>query len=193
MSRTIPRTLLSSFLAITLLLVVSLVTFAQSSQSQSAHKAKPVKFKIPDGYMPADFPEKRLGKLMLDPKRPDGMFVAYSKDDENPDALTPILQSMVTSMFFHETKSPVEWTKSTLPAHEAIDNEPGTLYSASNGEMEIQLALYARVSGTTKLVYGYYGMRHKPETKKDDASFLDSSGKGVKDFDKFWQSIKNSK
>jgi len=35
-------------------------------------------------------------------------------------------------------------------------------------------------------------MRHK-EKKSDDAPFMNSSGEGVKDFDKFWKSIKESK
>jgi hypothetical protein len=162
--------------------------FAQSSDP----KWKPVALKVPDGYMPADFPEKRNGKLLLNPSKPAGMFIVYPTVGEGPEVLPNILKSMVTGMFFHDAKAQVLWTTVTLPAHKDITGESGALYSASNDKMEIQVAVYDRTVGATRVLYGYYGMRHK-EKKKDDAPFLDSSGEGVKDFDKFWKSIKESK
>lgn len=130
---------------------------------------------------------------MLNPGKPAGMFIVYPKDGESPDVLADLLKSMAAEMFFHETKTPVTWTSVALPAHEGVDNETGTLYSASDDKLEIQLAVYARTLGATKVLYGYYGMRHKGKPKKDDAAFIDASGKGVEDFDKLWKSIKASK
>jgi hypothetical protein len=183
-----PRTLLLSLLAVVLVVGTMRSTSAQSSDPNW----KPVGFKPPTGYMPADFPEKRPGKLLLNPKRPAGMFIVYPKDGENLDVLQNLLKSTVAGMFFHDSKTPVDWTASSLPAHEGTENESGMLYSASNGKMQIQLALYARTFGVTKLLYGYYGMSHKSEKRKDDAPFMDTSGKGAEDFDKFRKSIKIS-
>jgi hypothetical protein len=167
---------------------------AQSTESQSSGKSKPVALKLPDGYMPGEFPEKRMGKVLLNPKKPAGMFIVYPKADEGPDVLPNVLKSMVVEMFYHDSKTPVEWTTAPLPAHQGIENETGTLYSTSNDKMELQLASYMRTVGGATIMYGYYGMRHKGgKSKKDDALFIDSSGKGVEDFDKFWQSIHASK
>ena len=188
-----PRLLLLSLLIAVLALGATASTSAQTGQSESNAKWKPVKLKLPDGYMPADFPEKRAGKLLLDPKRPDGMFIVYPKPEDGPDVLPNLLQSMVAGMFFHDEKAQVSWTATPLAAHPGIENETGTLYSASNNEMELQLVSYTRTLGATTVVYGYFAMRHKSGKYKDDAPFIDASGKGVGTFDKFWQSIKESK
>ncbi len=166
---------------------------ARPTRPQTSNKAKPVIFKMPGGYMPADFPEQRFGKLLLNAKKPEGMFIVYPKAEDGPEVLPNLLKSMVAEMFFHDSKSPVEWTSSSLPAHEGIENESGTLYSAANEKMEIQLAVYTRTLGDTTVLYGYYGMRKKGKKSKDDAPFLDSAGKGVKDFDEFWKSIQAPK
>jgi hypothetical protein len=140
--------------------------------------------------MPADFPEKRAGKLMLNPNRPAGMFIVYPKEGEGADVLPGLLKTMAAEMFFHKTKTPITWSSVVLPAHDGIENETGILYSTSDDKLEVQLAVYARTIGATKVLYGYYGMRHKGKPKKDDAAFMDSSGKGVEDFDRLWKSIK---
>lgn len=189
MTYKIARTLLLPLVAIVFVVGISGNAFSQSSDP----KWKPVRLKLPEGYMPADFPEKRAGKLLLNPGKPAGMFIVYPKEGESPDVLENLLKSMVAEMFFHDSKSPVAWTTVALPAHEGVENESGTLYSASNEKMEIQLAIYARTFGVTKVLYGYYGMRNKGDKKKEDAPFMDASGKGVEDFDKFWKSIKASK
>lgn len=189
MNQKVPRKLLQSLLAIVFALGMACAASAQSSDPNW----KPVILKLPAGYMPAEFPEKRAGKLLLNPNRPAGMFIVYPKEGEGADVLPALLKSMAAGMFFHETKTPVAWASSLLPAHEGIDNETGTLYTASDEKMEVQLAVYARTMGATKVLYGYYGMRHKGKPKKDDAAFMDTSGKGVEDFDKFWKSIGISK
>jgi hypothetical protein len=166
---------------------------ARPTPSQTSNQAKPVIFKMPGGYMPADFPEKRLGKLLLNAKKPEGMFIVYPKADEGPEVLQNLLKSMVAEMFFHDSKPQAEWTSLPLPAHEGIENESGTLYSAASEKMEIQLAVYTRRLGETTVLYGYYGMRQKGKKSKDDAPFLDSAGKGAKDFDEFWKSIQAPK
>lgn len=178
-----------ALLLLTLAIVFAAVLVPYARAQSSDPNWKPVTLKPPAGYMPADFPEKRAGKLMLNPGKPAGMFIVYPKEGEGPEVLPNLLKAMVAEMFFHETKTPVEWTATTLPAHEGAENETGTLYSASDEKMEIQLAVYSRSFGATKVLYGYYGMRHKGKPKKDDAAFIDASGKGVEDFDKFWKSI----
>lgn len=188
-----PRLLLLSLMIVVFSIGAVTNISAQTAQSESNAKWKPVKLKLPDGYMPADFPEKRAGKLLLDPKRPDGMFIVYPKAEDGPEVLPNLLKTMVAGMFFHDDKSQATWTATPLTAHPGIENETGTLYSASNNEMEIQLVSYTRTLGATTVVYGYFAMRHKSGKYKDDASFIDASGKGVGAFDKFWQSIKESK
>ena len=143
--------------------------------------------------MPGDFPENRAGKLLLDPKRPDGMFIVYPKDGESPDVLQNLLKATVVEMFLHDSKIPVAWTPSALPAHQGVENESGILYSAATDKMELQLASYTRTLGNVTVIYGYYGMKHKGGKNKDDAPFLDSTGKGVEGFDKFWKSIHATK
>jgi hypothetical protein len=191
LNRRILSSLLFSLLAVVLAAGTVQNTAAQSSESQS--KWKPVELKLPSGYMPAEFPEKRAGKLLLNPNKPAGMFIVYPKKGDSPDALPNLLKDMVAGMFFHESKSPVNWNEIKLPAHEGVDQETGTLYTAASDKMEIQLAVYTRTLGATTVLYGYYGMRHKEKKAKDDAAFIDSSGKGVEDFDKFWKSIRASK
>src|ERR1044072_1500340 len=171
------------------LAVVFIAGAARDVAAQSTGKQKPVTLKPPSGYMPADFPEERAGKLLLNPKRPGGMFIVYPKAEEGPEVLPDLLKSMVADMFFHDHKAQVSWTTTTLPAHKGIDSESGTLYSASDEKMEIQLAVYDRTLGATRILYGYYGMSHKGKKEKDDAPFMDASGNGVEDFDKFWRSI----
>ena len=190
MNRKTPRSLLM-LLAVVFAVGVTCNALAQSSQSSG--KWKPVTLKLPDGYMPAEFPEKRAGKLLLNPTKPAGMFIVYPKADEGPEVIPNLLKTMAVGMFIHDDKAQVSWTATALPAHKGVDNESGMLYSASNEKMEIQLAVYDRTVGPTRVLYGYYGMRQKGGKGKDDAPFLDSSGEGVKDFDKFWKSIRESK
>ncbi len=166
---------------------------AQSQQTQIPNNFKPVEFKLPKGYMPASFPDKGKGQVLLAAKRPGGMYIVYPNADESPEALADALKTMVKGMFLNASKSPVTWTEAPLPPHKGVENESGTLYSASDEKLEIQLAAYTRNVGGTKVAYGYYAMRHKGNAKKDDAVLLDSSGNGVKEFDDFCESIHESK
>lgn len=183
-------------LLLSLLLACVFTGAASSAAAQTAEPSgnfKPVELKLPKGYMPAPFPDKRTGQVLLDAKRAAGMYIVYPKAGETPEAFDEFLKTMVTGMFLRDSKTPVTWTESTLPAHKGVDNESGTLFSASDDKMEIQLAAYNRTVGETKVSYGYYAMRHKGEKKKDDGVFLDGAGSGVKDFEKFCQSIRPSK
>src|SRR5256885_15656116 len=105
----IPRSLLLSFMLIAFVVGMACNASAQSSDLNW----KPVILKFPVGYMPADFPEKRAGKLMLNKDRPAGMFIVYPKDGESPDVLPTILKNMAAEMFFHEKKNPVNWNENT--------------------------------------------------------------------------------
>jgi hypothetical protein len=129
------------------------------------------------------------------------MYIVYPKADETPEAFTAFLKSMVAAMFLGDPKTtvttpattPVTWTESPLPSRKGVENESGTLYSASDEKMEIQLAAYTRTVGGTKVAYGYYARRLKGKVDKDDGVLLDSEGKGVKAFDEFRKSIKEMK
>lgn len=188
MNRKTPRGLLLS-----LLLACALTGAGGSAAAQTAEPPgsfKPAALKLPKNYMPAPFPEKRAGQLLLDARRPAGMYIVYPKTGETPEAFEAFLKQMVAGMFFHDSKSTVTWAESALPSHKGVDNESGTLFYASDDKMEIQLAAYNRTVGETKVSYGYYAMRHKGGKDKDDGVFLDGSGSGVKDFEKFCRSIR---
>jgi hypothetical protein len=188
-----PRTLLLPLLAVALFVGAEIVAAAQSPQLQPSGTFKPVQLKLPKGYMPAPLPEKRKGQVLLDAKRPAGMYIVYPNADETPEAFNDFLKSMVAQMFLHDSKAPVTWTATPLPSHKGVKNEAGTLYSASDDKIEIQLAAYTRTVGETKVAYGYYARRLKGKTDKDDGILLDSEGKGVKAFDEFCASIKEYK
>jgi hypothetical protein len=188
-----PLTLLSLTLAVVLLDGAVSVSNAQTTQTNPPATFRPVQLKLPKGYMPAPFPEKRKGQVLLDAKRPAGMYIVYPQEGETPEAFTEVLKRMVTEMFLHDSKTPVTWAESPLPPQKGIDNESGTLYSASNDKMEIQLAAYTRTVGETKVAYGYYARRLKGKADGDDGVMLDSSGKGVKAFEEFRKSIKEMK
>jgi hypothetical protein len=98
-------------------------------------------------------------------------------------------------MFFHSLNSKekvsVNWAPSPLPRHEGIANELGRVFLTADEKQEAQLAMYIRNFDGTAIVYGYFAMRAKGETLTEER-FLDSSGKGVAVFDKFWRSIHES-
>jgi len=165
---------------------------AQDTRTQPAGEFRPVMLRLPKGYMPAPAPHKRAGQLLLDAKRPAGMYIIYPKD-EAPDAFNAFLKTMVAGMFTRDENAKLTWAESPLPAVKGIDDESGTLYTASDEKMDIQLAAFTRTVGGTKVAYGYYARRQRDEGKKDDTPFLDGSGKGVKAFEEFRKSIRASK
>ena len=168
---------------------------ARAQEKSTESKAKSsggVIFKAPDGYMPMDF-EKFKGVLMIDPSKPRGMFVAYPDAGQSTDDLSKQIHSSIGRMFFHDASPELKWITSALPGHEGIADESGTLSLASDEKHEIQVAAYARIIGGSQIIYGYFASRNKPGKEKEKDSkgvFVDESGKGVKEFDKFWRSIK---
>ena len=152
-----------------------------ASMAQNSAK-KPIAFKPPSGYMGAPF-SGHFGQMFLDPKKPAAMFVGYSADGQDMDGFKKEMQKTITKMFLHEEKD-IAWTSAALPPHQGVE-ESGTLFSASDDKMEIQLAFYVRSEG---VAYGYFGMRHK-KGASDDAKFLDVAGKGLKAFDELAKSI----
>ena len=158
---------------------------AGAEQSQAQKKG--VIFKIPDGYMPMDFPEHK-GVLMLHPRKPAGMFVIYPKDDQKAEDLINIVRPVLAKMFIHDDKTELVWNEAPLPAHHDVPNETGKLLLTSEGKMEVQIAAYMRKIEGQEVVYGHFAMRDS-SGKKQSAEFVDASGDGVKDFDKFWKTI----
>lgn len=185
------RALLPSALAAVFFMAAAHAAAAQTPEPPE--KYEPVRVKPPDGYMPAPFPEKRVGNLLLNARRPAGMYVAYPRATESPEEFTAVLKTMVAGMFIRDPGTPITWTESPLPPHQGVPNDSGTLFVASDGKTEIQLAAYTRTLGYTRLAYGYYAMRRRGGARPEDGVFLDGSGNGVKEFDKFWQSIRSSR
>jgi hypothetical protein len=148
-------------------------------------------FKVPDGYMQAPLSNFR-GMLMLDPKKPAGMFVIYPNDNETTDALRQRILAFVGPMFIHDEKGKTEtaitWDTRTLPSHEGdgAGKAVANIYNAATAET--QVAIYKRAYGGQPALYGYFAMRHK-SGKGDDGKFLDEQGQGVKAFDKLWKSF----
>src|SRR5689334_18624543 len=69
---------------ITVLIMINLLQAQEknSKQTQTSNK-KGIAFKIPDGFMPGEIPPDKKGFMMLDPKKPAGMFVAYTPDTQS--------------------------------------------------------------------------------------------------------------
>src|SRR5258708_5248900 len=99
---------------------------------------KPIVFKAPNGYMPADL-SKHTGKLLLDPKKPAGMFVGYPADGQDIAGFTDEMKNTVAGMFLHDSKGLV-WRSAALPPHKGFDSESGNLMMTSDDKMEVQLA-----------------------------------------------------
>jgi hypothetical protein len=179
---------MNRFTTFRLVVMILLVSFAISEMkvnvSAQDQTKKPIVFKMPKGYMPADL-SKHLGKMFLAPKKPAVMFVGYPSDGQDMAAFKEEVKKMVQEMFIHDPKTEVVWSSIALPPHKGVEGESGTLMTAADDQMEIQLAFYARPEG---VAYGYAGMRHK-KGQSDDAKFLDNSGAGVKEFAELAESI----
>ena len=166
------------------LLAVSAAAKLTQSKDQTPAR-QPIIFKSPDGYMSADFPG-HTGKLLLDPKNPAGMFVAYPKEGQEMSAFIEEVKKMVADMFLHEPTKVVVWSEKPLPAHKGVVSESGKLLAAANDKMEVQLAVYVR--SDKGVAYGYFAKKNK-KGGGENAKFLNDSGGGVKAFDKLANSI----
>ena len=175
-------------LFLTVILVTSLGFIAATNRPGLAAQTpdkQPIIFKVPKGYMPADF-SKHTGKLLLDPQKPAGMFVGYPADGQDIVGFTDEVKNTVAKMFLHDSKGLV-WSSAVLPPHKGIDSESGNLMTTSDDKMEVQLAFYIRTD--KGVAYGYFAMRHK-KGGGEDAKFLDSKGAGLKALDELAASIK---
>ena len=116
----IPR-LTAMFLSVAWL-VMGCVSGSQAVNGQNRGEAAKggALFKIPDGYMQAPLSDFR-GTMMLDPKKPAGMFVTYPNDNETTEALRQRLQKTIAPMFIHaekgKAKPAISWTTQALPSH----------------------------------------------------------------------------
>ncbi|HEY0100302.1 MAG TPA: hypothetical protein VGB76_15235 [Pyrinomonadaceae bacterium] len=149
-------------------------------------------FKTPKGYMQIKL-EGFRGVLILDPKKPAGMFISYPDDKETTESLRRRVRTRVTEMFIHGDKTPeLDWSAKPLPPHKGDGEGKASLETATSGETEIQLATYERTTGVRPFVYGYFAMRNK-SGKGEKVHFIDEQGLGVKKFDELWQSMPGSK
>lgn len=150
-------------------------------------------FETPKGYMRIKF-EGFKGVLIIDPKKPSGMFISYPDDNETTESLRQRIRTRVTGMFIHGDKTPEPaWSSKPLPSHKGDGEGKASLETAITGEREIQVATYERaVAGAPPFVYGYFAMRNK-SGKGGKVHFIDEQGKGAKAFDELWQSMPGSK
>jgi hypothetical protein len=172
--------------------LIALSLVAVPSRVKAQDQKEGVSFKIPDGFMKAPVTNFR-GVMLLDPKRPAGMFVIYPNDNETTDALRQRILGFVGLMFIHDEKlkpeTAIAWDTKTLPAHEGDGAGKAVANFYSKANEETQVAIYERSTGSQPVLYGYFAMRHKPG-KGDDGKFLDEQGEGVKAFDKLWKSFR---
>lgn len=187
-----------------LIIASLLLVFSQTSQTQAQDSPPTTSvetqsgttgqdglvFKSPKGYMRAAFANVK-GVLFLDAKKAAGIFVIYQNDGDTTASLRQRVLADIAEMFFHEKDVPAPpWQLKPLTPHTG-DNDGDLAYSSA-GEMEVQVLTYHRAENSSLFAYGYFAMRHK-SGKGDDGKFLDEQGKGVKDFDKLWQSFGGKK
>lgn len=180
---------LSRFLAIMLVISGLLAAIAASTAAQDSTKGAAV-FKIPDGYMPVPTTDFR-GMIMLDPKKPAGMFVTYPNDNESTETLTKRLLDFIGPMFIHEKskdKAELTWDTTSLLSHKGDGDGKAKVNVSKRANQEVQVTIYERAAGLHPFLYGYFAMRHIPR-KGDDPKFLDEKGQGVKAFEKLWKSF----
>ena len=180
---------LSHFAAITLMISALLAAIAASTAAQDSTKGAAI-FTVPDGYMRVPTTEFR-GMIMLDPKKPAGLFVTYPNDNESTEALTKRLLDFIGPMFIHEkgkAKSDVTWDTTPLLSHKADGEGKAKVNVFRGANQEVQVQIYERTTGVRPFLYGYFAMRHIP-AKGDDPKFLDEKGQGVKAFEKLWKSF----
>lgn len=189
----------SRFARVSLFLFIALMArnWGPSLPVSAQDKSDAVKgaaiFKIPDGYMRVPLSDFR-GALLLDPKKPAGMFVTYPDDNETTAALRQRVLKKIAPMFIHDEKEKAEtaitWETKAMPSHTGDGDGKAEAKLYSGAKQELQVVIYERTIGPVPFIYGYFAMRHK-SPKSDDGKFLDEQGQGVKAFDKLWQSFPN--
>jgi hypothetical protein len=174
-----------SLLFASMFVLISATVFAQSSTK------KVVDFKAPKGFLSADIPTDKNGLMMLNPKKPAGLFTASTPAGQKTDDYVAGLRNTFAAFFIHEKDAKFEWQESALTGGAA--NETGKLYTTTVKDEQVQVAVYTmKISETQDFIYGYFAKKGV-STKKDSADFIDSSGKGVKEFEVFRQSIRVEK
>lgn len=186
-------TTLLSLVALTLSISGSVFAQDKTAQQTPPPTKKGVVFKIPDGFLPADIPPNKKGLMMLDPKKPAGIFVANTPDNQKSEVFITELRKTFAGMFVHDDAAQFEWKESALPAHDGTNNETGKLMTTSFKDTEVQVAVYTRtIAENQDVVYGYFAMKNS-KSKKDGAKFVDATGNGVKEFEKFWKTVEVGK
>jgi hypothetical protein len=182
--------LINKILIVTAILFISSSLDAQdknSKQSQTSTK-KTIIFETPGGFMPAELPPDKKGLMMLNPKKPAGIFVAYTPDHQKSEDFIE-LRKTLTGFFVEDKNAKFEWKEIVLPAYDGVEKETGKLLTTIIKGNEVQVVVYTRtVSEGQDVVYGYFAMKN-PKGKKNSADFVDASGGGVKEFEAFWKTI----
>jgi hypothetical protein len=179
-------------LAASLLFALTLCAPAQAQEAGAARKSaneaaapEPI-YSVPEGWFAIR--DSQLGPTMLlNPKKPAGMFVIYPKQGETAEAARARLREAAAKMFFHDDTVALEWQVKTIQPHPGDGKGVADIATTRQGDMEVQVVTYERAAAAPPFLYGYFAMRGK----KSSASFVDESGKGVKDFDKLWKSFAN--
>jgi hypothetical protein len=177
-------------------LIAGIMSF-QEAKAQKTYDSKDeakssagqgVIFKTPDKFLPAPMSGFK-GTMFLHPDKPAGIFITYPDKDETIDSLSKRARAFFAKMFVHkeEVTNALNWQLQTLVPHLG-DKTSATHYVVSEN-MEMQVNVYEREVNGLTFIYGYFAMRGD----KSKADFLNSEGKGVKAFDRFWKSIEAGK
>jgi hypothetical protein len=165
-----------------------LFTFVLSAPAAGQESGAAI-FKAPDGWMPADKTE--IGPIVfLNPKKPSMMFVTYPPQEETTNEQErQRVRKLAAGMFFgNDNKVELTWEVKRLQPHPGDGDGVADIATAKLGDKEVQVVTYERTTGARPFIYGYAAMRQ--DGKKDNsAPFIDEQGKGVKEFDKLWQSL----
>ena len=165
--------------------------FTSSAQTNLNENGDGIVFKIPKKVMPIQWASFK-GLLMLDQKRPTGIFISYPNDGESLESLTKRAEISIAKMFVHDEKKSegIVWQIKSIPAHSGDKGENATMKFWEDETQSIQITFYEREWNNLKLIYGYFARKSKTSKDKDDSGdFLDDKGQGSKTFDEFWKSF----
>jgi len=169
------------------------VTRSKTEAEASKKAGQGVTFKIPGKFMPIEWKSFK-GLLMLDPKMPAGIFIAYPNENEAIEDLKARAREVVLPMFAHDKKDAkdkdINWQIKDIPAHPGDKSGGAAKTYLYQGEKQwIQINIYERQSNGLDFIYGYFSMKTVGREKDAKKTWADDKGQGIKAFEDFWKSF----
>jgi hypothetical protein len=181
------------------LILITLIAFCLAANAQTVktyetkeeaqkNAGQGITYKVPDKYMAGPFAGFK-GMTMLNPEKPVGIFISYPNENESIEALKARLLPAIAKMFLHDEKvvEKAVWQTKILPVHAGDKGDKAVMNLHEGEQMTLQVTFYEREHNGLTFVYGYFAMKLTGSKKSKD--FLDDSGQGVKEFEKFWKSF----